>query len=125
MIAQAPTLEFVTFCLQAAPGVGASTLRAILARLARENLAPDDLWRLDDHVLLSRFGLNPAVVHALRNPDHETLETWQRLDEQLVKILVRGQPGYPERLLGLLGDSSPPILFLLGGLDLFQRKAVG
>jgi DNA protecting protein DprA len=125
MIVQTPTIEFVAFCLQAAPGVGVSTLRTILARITREGLTPDALLQLDDHDLLSRLGLNPSAINALRSPRHETLKIWQRLEEESVKILVRGQPDYPERLLSLLGDTSPPILFLLGEIDLFQRRAVG
>lgn len=125
MTTQPLTIEFIAFCLQAAPGVGISTLRTILARITREGLEPDALLRLDDHELLSRFGLKPSAIDALRNPRSETLAIWQKLEEQSIKILVLGQPGYPERLLSLLGDTSPPILFLLGELDLFRRRAVG
>lgn len=125
MIQRTPTIEFVAFCLQAAPGVGASTLRAVLTRLAREELAPDALFQLDDHSLLSRFGLKPPAVAALREPDDETLEIWHRLEAESVKILVRGQADYPKRLHSLLRDTAPPLLFLLGGLDLFGRPAVG
>jgi DNA processing protein len=125
VIQQTPTIEFVAFCLQAAPGVGASTLRAVLTRLTREDLAPEAFLQLDDYSLLSRFGLKPLAVAALREPDDETLGTWQRLEAESVKILVRGQAGYPERLHRLLRDTAPPLLFLLGGLDLFERPAVG
>jgi DNA protecting protein DprA len=119
------TIEFVAFCLQAAPGVGASTLRSILARIARDELSPDNLLRFTDNFLLSRLGINPSIIDAIRNPGYETLDTWRRLDEQSVRILVRGQPGYPQRLFDLLGDTSPPILFVLGETDPFRHRGVG
>ena len=125
MSQKTPTIEYIAFCLQAAPGVGASTLRAFLAHVAREKLAPEALFQLDDHTLLSRFGLKASAVAALREPHDETLCTWHRLQAESVKILVIGQIGYPERLHSLLRDSAPPLLFLLGGLDLFGRPAVG
>ncbi len=119
------SIEFVAFCLQAAPGVGASTLRTVLKRLAREGLAPEELFGLDDRSLMLRFGLKAPAVAALREPDSETLEAWQRLEKESVKILVRGQAGYPKRLERLLRDTAPPLLFVLGGLDSFVRSAVG
>ncbi len=125
MMQQTQSIEFVAFCLQAAPGVGASTLRMVLKRLAQERLAPEALFQLDDHDLLLRFGLKPSAVAALREPCDETLETWQRLKAESVKILVWGQAAYPTRLYTLLRDTAPPLLFLVGGLDSFGRPAVG
>lgn len=120
-----PNLEFVAFCLQQSPGVGVVTLRGVLARLVREDLSPQAFLNLDDHALQSRFGLKTPAIAALRQPDEETLETWNRLRAGDVKILVLGQPGYPSRLAGLIPEAAPPLLFVLGNLDLFQLPAVG
>lgn len=125
MIARNSTVEFVAFCLQAVPGVGVSTLRKVLSRTAREGLGLGDLLSIEDHGFLSHLGLTPSVVDALRNPARETLELWQLLEEQFVRILILGQRGYPARLRSLLGNTSPPVLFLLGELDLLQCRAVG
>jgi len=102
-----------------------STLRAVLARVAREGDAPEKLLELDDSSLGSRFGLKPPAIAALRGPGSGTLETWQHLQAGSVKVLVYGQPSYPDRLYRLLGDSAPPVLFLRGNIDLFERPAVG
>ncbi len=120
-----PTVEFVAFCLLRAPKVGVVTLRAVLSQLAREKLSPEGFIQLDDHALQSRYGLKPPAIAALREPDKETLETWQRLRADFVKVLVLGQPDYPPRLASLLRDTAPPLLFVLGNLDIFQRPAVG
>jgi DNA protecting protein DprA len=120
-----PTIEFVAFCLQQSPGIGAVTLRAVLAKLAREDLAPEAFLNLDDRNLQSRFGLKLPAIAALRQPEADTIETWNRLRDDYVKIFVLGQPGYPSRLANLIPDAAPPLLFVLGNIDLFQRPAVG
>ena len=119
------TIDFVAYCLQQSPGVGAVTLRHTLARLAREGLLPGEFLSLDDLALQSRFGLKPPAIAALRQPDAATLATWDRLHADFVKILVYGQPDYPARLASLVPDAAPPLLFVLGNLDLFQLPAVG
>jgi DNA protecting protein DprA len=120
-----PTIEFVAFCLQDTPGVGASTLRTFLARLARERLAPADILDLDDRRLLSLFGLRSSVVEALRSPSSDTVELWQRLRSDSVRILVLGYPGYPAGLASVLRGTAPPLLYALGASNLFDRLAVG
>src|SRR5271170_6362597 len=120
-----PTIEFVAYCLQQSPGVGAVTLRAVLAQLAREGLAPEPFLNLDDRTLQYSFGLKPPAIAALRQPDIDTIEAWNRLRADYVKILVLGQPGYPSRLASLIPAAAPPLLFVLGNLGLFQRPAVG
>jgi len=124
-MSEVPTIEFLAFSLQQAPGVGAVTLRAVLNRIAHEGLSPEAFLELDDHALQSRFGLKPPAIDALREPDAETNETWEQLRSDSVEVLALNYPGYPERLDRLLRDSAPPLLFALGNLELFQRPAVG
>jgi DNA processing protein len=125
MSQQVPTMEFLVFCLQAAPGVGASTLRAILVHLVREGVAPKEFYELNDENMSARFGLKQSAIDALRRPDDDTQETWQQLQARSVKILIYGQPTYPKRLRRLLGNTAPPVLYLLGDLDLLEVPAVG
>jgi len=120
-----PTIEFLAFCLQQAPGVGAVTLHSVLARIARERLTPESFMELDDQAWQTRFGLKPPAIAALRRPDRETTDTWQRLHAGSVKILVLGQPAYPSRLAAFLREAAPPILFVLGNLEIFHLPAVG
>jgi DNA protecting protein DprA len=120
-----PSIEFIAFCLQQAPGGGVVTLRTVLSRLLREGLSPEAFLRLDDAALQSRYGLKPPAIAALRDPDPDTLETWQQLRSRSVQVLVSGQPGYPSRLAHLLRDCAPSVLFVLGNLDILHRPAVG
>jgi len=124
VIRQPSTIEFVAFCLQQSPGVGPVTLRAALSRIAREGLSPEAFLSLDDRALQSRFALKPPGIASLRQPDAGTLSTWNRLRADFVKILLLGQPGYPQRLASLLPGAAPPLLFVLGNLDLFRHPAV-
>jgi len=122
---EAPTIAFVAFLLQQVPGVGVVTLRSVLARMAREKLSPEAFLRLDDHTLSSRYGLKPPAITAIRHPTQATLETWDRLRTDFVRVLVLGQREYPQRLASLLLDTAPPILFALGNLDICKQRAVG
>jgi DNA protecting protein DprA len=125
MMRQPSTIEFVAFCLQQSPGVGPVALRAALSRIAREGLSPEAFLSLDDRGLQSRFGLKPPAIAALRQPDQDTLSTWDRLRADYAKILLLGQPGYPHRLASLAPSAAPPLLFVLGDLDILQHPAVG
>jgi len=120
-----PSIQFVAFCLQQAPGVGAVTLRCVLSRLVRERLTPEEFLELPDQALQSRYGLKPPAVAALRVPDRDTMETWEQLRRDFAKVLVVGQSEYPQRLSHLLHDNAPPVLFALGNVDIFQSPAVG
>jgi DNA protecting protein DprA len=118
-------IEFLAFCLQESPGIGAATLRTILRRMEQEKCDADGFLALDDRTLQARFGLKREAVAFVRSPDSKTLETWQALQQKGVTVLVRGQAGYPGRLNDVLGETAPPILYVLGRTELFQTPSVG
>jgi len=120
-----PTIEFLTFCLQQAPGVGDATLRSVLKRISEEGLSAAKFLQLSDQTIQSHYRLKLPAIAALRHPEPDTSETWERMLADFVKVLVFGQPGYPPQLQNLLRGKVPPILFALGNLDLFQLPAVG
>lgn len=125
MTATVANLDFLAFCLQAAPGVGAATLRTILRRMEQERCDADGFLALDDRTLQARFGLKREAVAFVRCPDEKILETWQTLQQKGVTVLVRGQAGYPDRINKVLGETAPPILYVLGRTELFQKPSVG
>ena len=49
----------------------------------------------------------------------------EELDKQDIQVLVSGTPPYPAKLERLLGDESPPVLFVKGNLNLLTRASVG
>ena len=125
MIAAFANLDFLAFCLQAAPGVGAATLRAVLRRMEREGCDADGFLALDNQNLQARFGLKREAIAFVRSPDREAIETWQALQQKGVEVLVRGQAGYPDTINTILGETAPPLLYFLGRMELLQAPSVG
>lgn len=121
----AANLDFLAFCLQEAPGVGAATLRTVLRQMEQERCDTDGFLTLDDRTLQARFGLKREAVAFVRSPDEKVVETWQALQQKGVTVLVRGQVGYPDRINKVLGETAPPILYVLGRTELFQTPSVG
>ncbi|HEV7406264.1 MAG TPA: DNA-processing protein DprA, partial [Chthoniobacteraceae bacterium] len=120
-----PTIEAVAFALQHAPGIGAAGLRRLLLRMAREKIPAAEFARLTAAELRSRFALPEAAAAAFLQPPPRTLETWQKLAAQRVQVAVWGQPEYPQRLVSVLGDSAPPLLYWTGAQSLFDAPSVG
>jgi DNA protecting protein DprA len=121
----AHTIEQLVFWLQQAPGVGAASLRLILNRLAPGDLEPNNILIFDDLRLQKEFHLKPEAIDFLRSQTPATAEAWQTLTDKGIRLLVRGFPGYPQRLNDVLRDSAPPILYVLGNQDLFNKASVG
>jgi DNA protecting protein DprA len=92
--------------------------------MEQEKCDADGFLALDDRTLQARFGLKREAVAFVRSPDSKTLETWQTLQQKGVTVLVRGQAGYPGRLNEVLGETAPPILYVLGRTELFQTPSV-
>ncbi|PWU13194.1 MAG: DNA methyltransferase [Verrucomicrobia bacterium] len=119
------SIEFLAFCLQAAPTVGSATLGSVLRRIHQEGLRPDEFLGLPKQTLQARYNLKPAAIGAIHEPEAKTIDLWERVRHKDVTVLVFGTAAYPERLTKILGDSAPPIIYVDGRLDLLQRSAVG
>ena len=73
---------------------------------------------------MSRFGLKAEVAGNISS-EAETAETvGRRLEAKSITLLVKHQEGYPARLVEVLGESAPPVLFAAGNLSLLGREAV-
>ena len=119
------TLEAFAFALQHAPGVGNARLRRILLQISQGKTLWSELHDLDARTLQNRLALPPEAAHALCEPTHRTLDTWDKLKKRGVEIFVLGQSKYPKRLWQLLDESAPPVLYCLGSSALFNLPAVG
>lgn len=125
MIETLGTIESLAFVLQQAPGVGSASLRSILRKLSHADMTPDNLLLLDDGRLQTSFNLKPEAIAFVRSPKEETIQAWHSLAEKGISVLVRGFPGYPQRLNDVLGDTAPPILYTLGNQSLLDQSSVG
>lgn len=125
MIEAPETIESLAFVLQQAPGVGSASLRTTLRKLAHDDLKPANLLTLEDWRLQAKLELKPEAVAFLRSPSEQAVQTWQSLQQNGVTVLVRGFPGYPERLNQVLGDTAPPVVYVAGNRELLARPSVG
>lgn len=125
MIGIMETIEGLAFFLQQTPGVGPASLRNAFRLLAHEDVDPRNLLLLEDLRLQARLELKPEVITFLRSPSEQAVQTWQSLQQNGVTVLVRGFPGYPERLNQVLGDTAPPVIYVAGNRDLLAKSSVG
>lgn len=125
MIGNVETIESLAFVLQQAPGVGPAALRNTLRKFAHEDIDPRNLLLLEDWLIQARFDLKPEAIAFLRSPSEQTEQAWQSLRQNGVTVLVRGFPGYPERLNQVLGDTAPPVIYVAGNRELLTKPSVG
>ena len=107
MIETLERLESLAFFLQQVPGVGPASAVRLLEKMVHQDLKPNNLLLLDDWKLQKDLDLKPEVIASLRSPSEQTIEVWHSLLRNGVSVLVRGFPGYPNRLNEILGDTAP------------------
>lgn len=111
--------------LHTAQGIGAATMRRVLARLDETETSLDDFLRLSSGEQVEDFGLAPRQAEALGAARAEAERIRADLQQRGVSLLTKASPEYPSRLRQRLGDSAPPILYVWGNLRLFRKQAVG
>ncbi len=115
--------ETIILQLMRTEGVGARTLARLLGVLSSEQLELEDLFSADSAELLQRCKL-PGDFAARVGTDFEEAEQLrQELEGQSIRMLVLGRAGYPSRLTDVLGEASPPVLFVHGDTDLWEQPA--
>ncbi len=120
-----PLFQRLAVRLQHCPGVGPVALFALLGRIRESGLSPEAWLALDDSALRSRFGMKPASIEGLRQQEGAMEDLLEKLAVKQVEILVSGTEDYPTRLADLLGNTTPPILYTIGDLDLLRLPSVG
>lgn len=119
------SLEQFAYYLQQTSGIGPAAMRATLKRIKETQLTPDEILNLNEKDLREKLNLKPEVITSIRNPSARTISLWDALTEKGVIIRIFGFGGYPTRLLNVLGNTAPPILYLLGNEKLLESHAVG
>jgi DNA processing protein len=119
------SLEQFAYYLQQTPGIGPAAMRATLKRIKEKQLPPDEILNLNEKDLREKLNLKPEVITSIRHPSDRTVSLWNSLTEKGVIIRIFGFDDYPTRLINVLGNTAPPILYLLGNEKLLESRAVG
>lgn len=106
-------------------GLGRKTLACLVARVADlgGNLA--DVVSADAETLVETYGLSEQIAAAIPRAVAESLPIVTELEQRGVQALTKLDGAYPQRLVEVLGDDAPPILFVAGNTELLSRRAVG
>lgn len=102
------------------PKVGPRTQDKVLSLAAEHRLAVEDVLSSGAEGL-ARFGLKGVTPAALREARERADELHHELDEHDVRLLVKGEPGYPPSLIRHGGKEAPPVLFARGSIDIVSR----
>lgn len=104
-------------------GLGRRTLADFIERVPPDALA--DVVRFETSALVDKYGLPPTLAERLS----DSLVAAERLEDDFaesgVVAITKRDERYPHRLLDVLGSDAPPVLFVIGNIDLASRSAVG
>jgi DNA protecting protein DprA len=113
-------------------GIGPKRYHSIVVRLQECRLSLDQLFAMPVEAIVKEFKLPINVAKAIVASSVELKLLPNKADNEMVtlrskgiKILKKGTPEYPQRLLKALGNSAPETLYVWGNLDLLNKPAVG
>lgn len=105
-----------------AKGVGTKTLSDVLSKLVVLGVSPDDVGIT---VLADILQLRDEMTTNLLAVQAQAESLAEELEQQGIRILIRGFGEYPMKLLSILGKNAPPVLFAKGNVALLDSKGVG
>ncbi len=106
-------------------GLGPKTLDRLLARLAIEGREPKDAVFDSPDELTARYGLNPGIAERIESSREDAETLYKELVRHGITTLVTGHSDYPDRLISVLGDDAPPVLFVRGDPAILRKKCAG
>jgi DNA protecting protein DprA len=118
------TVNRVILQLMQTRGLGETTLRKLLAQTGSDIDELRALVEQDPVDLESKRGLSRKVAAGVEDAREDAARIAEELERHDVKMLVWGTPAYPERLMRVLRDSAPPVLFMRGSLAALERTSV-
>ncbi len=108
-----------------ARGIGISIINRVLDIYQSRNSNSFDLTSTNADDIAKMFAIKYELAIEVQKTTTKAEELLNELQEQSIKILIKGSPEYPKRLEKVLGSKAPPVLFAKGNLQLLKQKGVG
>ena len=119
------TTRLAATALMMTRGLGRKTLASVVNRIAHRGGTLSDILTADAHSLASDYGLSEQIATDFSRAKGEALTIIPQLEQRGVQVLTPFDDDYPQRLVEVLGDDAPRILFVTGNIELLSRRAVG
>jgi DNA protecting protein DprA len=115
--------ELAVLQLMHLPRVGPRTQDKVLSLAAEHRLAVEDVLSAGPE-RLALYGLKGVTSTALQEARERADELSHELAEHGIRLLVKGEPGYPSSLIRHGGREAPPLLFARGSINTVSRPGV-
>ncbi len=119
------TTRIAATALMMTRGLGRKTLASLAQRIGHRGGTLPDLLTADTYSLTSVYGLSEQVAADFPRAKGEALRIVPQLDQRGVQVLTVLDGDYPQRLIEVLGDDAPTILFVAGNVELLSLRSVG
>ena len=106
-------------------GLGAKTLEKIIEQTENKGIDLGDFAALTPTDQAALVNLKPEVSEQIVAQREAAKLLNDRLRQQGVEVLIKGEENYPKHLTGVLGKTAPGVLFVQGDLRVLDRSAVG
>lgn len=119
------TTRLAATALMMTRGLGRKTLASVVSRIADRGGSLDDVLTANAQSLVRDFGMSEQSAADLPRAVAEAMPLIPQLEQRGVRVLTLDAPEYPQRLIEVLGQDAPAILFVAGNVELLSRRAVG
>ncbi|RLB91915.1 MAG: hypothetical protein DRH50_10435, partial [Deltaproteobacteria bacterium] len=120
-----PLSVVVVLRLLTTKGIGERTVDRIITDVLDRGEELATLLELSSEELVLRYRIKHDVAEAFQKSSDLADRLWRELQEKGITVLLKGTSSYPIHLTNALGHQAPPVLFVMGNLDLLRMRAVG
>ncbi len=106
-------------------GLGPKSIGRIIDISSFKSNSSWDISAIGPDEITSQFKIKYDIANEVHNTIVKAEALLKDLQQNNIKILVRGREEYPKTLENTLGPDAPPILSAKGALNILNKKAVG
>lgn len=106
-------------------GVGEAVFRRASKLTRSKGVTLTDLASLGATELAEALSVSAEVAMRVKDQEDQAAQLDESLRSQCVELLWLNDERYPKRVIAVLGDDAPPLLFAKGNLRLLDDPAVG